>query len=281
MKKILYTLVIASLAFAFYGCEKADNLANSGDNSPVVTVYNYAVPDEYDDAGAVYARAIGNPLCSQFYVLAELVASKESYIAANGESAYAQKVVSEGEAYLGDGAAQEVVVTNLYNTYAVTFVPVSASGVFGEAREIVFEGVNDGVNWQWLGKAAVTSGAAWPAASVGGPMASKVSVYRNTDDSYELKLGGPIRSLYPIRLKYNDEGVLTILNGTLHSSGAYDVPTGFLNTTYGMAFYRIDADPEYSYYDISGKKLVLNMRAAVSAGAFVDWHDVVFDLDLD
>jgi len=51
--------------------------------------------------------------------------------------------------------------------------------------------------------------------------------------------------------------------------------TGVLHPTYGMFYFNIDPDPEYTYFDIEAKKLVLNGAFTVAAGSF-GWYDEVF-----
>lgn len=136
MKKSLLYIALALLATATVGCEEADNGA-ANDTLPVVTIYDNWEPEEaYDTDVDCPLRIIPNAVAESCYVLPELIADKEAYIAAQGEDAYLQHVIDNGTKF--DETLEEVF-TDLKGDYAITIVAVA--GNQRQAYEYVFNGV--------------------------------------------------------------------------------------------------------------------------------------------
>lgn len=136
MKKSLLYIAWALLATATVGCEEADNGA-ANDTLPVVTIYdNWEPEDAYDSDVDCPLRIIPNSVAESCYVLPELLADKEAYIAAQGEDAYLQHVIDNGQQF---DDTLETVFTDLKGDYVITIVAVA--GNLRQAYEYVFNGV--------------------------------------------------------------------------------------------------------------------------------------------
>lgn len=121
MKRYIYILAAALLGFSFTSCEENLGTEPGNDKLPAVVVYKYAPSSEYDSDTDQRVRFVSNGKVSKAAYLVEKVADKDAFIASQGESAYAEKVLSQGTAisFSADGVA-ETVVTGMTGDYAIT-----------------------------------------------------------------------------------------------------------------------------------------------------------------
>ena len=277
MKKLIYLAALLLAGIVVTGCKEVDSGGTTGDSAPAVRVYGLAIPDSYDPETTTGIRVYPNKKTQKYYILLDKKKDKDDFIAANGESAYADKVIKDGNEYTAEGI-KDLILEDLYYNYAVTVVPVSGSSK-GPAQEATFQGIN----WSKIGTAVVSTSAAWSAA-IGGPIGKTLDVYQDIQDTgavNHIKLQGVMTNGYDIKMKYDAAGAITSLNGSL-LSGAYMVPTGFVHGTHGMVYFRIDPDPDYSGYDIDNNEIVFDQQAAIASGSyFMDWHQMKFELTLD
>ncbi|MDL2322992.1 hypothetical protein LJC52_03300 [Bacteroidales bacterium OttesenSCG-928-A17] len=280
MKKIIYSFVVL-LAFCLSGCEEVDNLSNSGESRPVVTLYNYAVPAGADADATVNLRLVPNQACAEFCLLVEKKVDKDAFIAENGEDAYAARVVEKGQKYPAE--TLDYLNEQLGDTYVITVVAIGKNGAVGVSKELVFYGIN----WVLKGNAIYSDPSV---AVIFGPNYSYVNVPVKWYESANLKeklykLGGRFDSLSPnfagynIKLNWDETGEITFHSGVESTTpGMWWLDTPFTNSTYGAIWQDVDLDPAYTYYDAESKTVVINFRRAVSAGSFAGWYDMIIEL---
>ena len=63
------------------------------------------------------------------------------------------------------------------------------------------------------------------------------------------------------------------------NSGLYIMTTGFYHPSYGMVYWYVDADPNYTFYDASEKMFQIETQMTVGAGSF-GWFDDWYYLNL-
>ena len=97
MKKYSYILAAVLLGFSFTSCQENLGSEPGNDKLPAVVVYKYAPSSEYDSDTDQRVRFVSNDKVTKATYLVEKVADKEAFIASQGESAYAEKVLSSGE----------------------------------------------------------------------------------------------------------------------------------------------------------------------------------------
>lgn len=148
MKKYLYIIVSATLALLASSCEKEQGSVPGNDGKAVLTTYQYTPSSEYNADNDVQVRFAANSKVTDVYYLVEDTAAVNSYVAAQGEEAYAKKVVSEG-VKLADagGKVQDVVITGLAGTFFITAVGTDAGGKLTDTRTLYFKGL------KWIDKA--------------------------------------------------------------------------------------------------------------------------------
>lgn len=136
MKKLLYSVFILAAA-ALTGCKDADN-GSSSDSAPDITFYTYqAEAGTYDPDIDCPLRVIANEVTDQLFVLAELVADKQAFVAANGSDAYMQRVIDQGQLF--ESTFVEHIFRDLKGDYAITAVAVAGND--RTAVEYIFNGV--------------------------------------------------------------------------------------------------------------------------------------------
>lgn len=138
LKKYLYAALAVVSAIALAACSDDEGTDPGHDSAPVVTIYEYAAPEDYDADITENIRIVPNDKVSKMFVYTELQTDKEAYVAEKGEAAYMDRVVSEGTEYAGE--IQEVVISDLTGTYATTVVAVASNGA-RRAYENIFKGV--------------------------------------------------------------------------------------------------------------------------------------------
>ena len=166
LKKYLYAALAVVSAIALAACSDDEGTDPGHDSAPVVTIYEYAAPEDYDADITENIRIVPNDKVSKMFVYTELQTDKEAYVAEKGEAAYMDRVVSEGTEYAGE--IQEVVISDLTGTYATTVVAVASNG----ARR-AYENIFKGVTW-------VEGGTAFVQENVAG-LSGTVTVQRQSD----------------------------------------------------------------------------------------------------
>lgn len=148
MKKYLYIIASVTLALLASSCEKEQGTVPGSDGKAVLTTYQYTPSSEYNADNDVQVRFAANNKVVDVYYLVEDTATVNSYVAAQGEDAYAKKVVSDGTK-LADagGKIQDVVITGLEGSFFITAVGTDASGNLTEAKTLYFKGL------KWVTKA--------------------------------------------------------------------------------------------------------------------------------
>ena len=151
MKKYLYIIASATIALLASSCEKEQGTVPGNDSKAVLTTYQYTPSSEYNVDNDVQIRFAANKNVADVYYLVEDTAAVNSYVAAQGEEAYAKKVVSEGTK-LADagGKVQDVVITGLAGSFFITAVGTDAKGNLTDARTQYFKGL------KWTDKATGT-----------------------------------------------------------------------------------------------------------------------------
>ena len=140
MKKYIYIFAAAAFALALSSCKEEYGMEPGNDSNPVVTVYRYAPSSEYDGDNDQKVRFVSNGKVSQAYYLAEPKANKDELIKSKGESAYIEKVISEGTAISFDKEGLfETVITEMTTDYAISAVGVNGSNK--SLRSTVFNGI--------------------------------------------------------------------------------------------------------------------------------------------
>ena len=137
-KIFLFAAALAA-GVAFSSCTKELGTVPGSETAPKVTFYQYDAPDEYNQDESLTLRVVPNGKVTSMYLYKEPKADKEAYIAANGEAAYAQKVVSEGTKY--GGSDFDVVLSDIQGLYAITVVAEN------ESEQIAYETTFKGILW--------------------------------------------------------------------------------------------------------------------------------------
>ncbi len=130
MKRYSYITLATILAAGFFtACEEEEGTAPGNDSQPRVTVYSFTPDDEqYDADNDVKVRVAANSKVQEIYYLAETSDAVESFIKANGENAYYDKVVSSGKKVdVKPAETGDIYVTGLYGQNTITFVAVNGS----------------------------------------------------------------------------------------------------------------------------------------------------------
>ncbi len=149
MKRYIFAMLVAISAIALSSCKEDEGVEPGSDKAPVATLYQIAAPATYNKDQTVNLRIVPNNKVSEIYVYYELKTAKESYIKANSESKYIEKVVQSGTKY--DAQERDVIIENLAGTYAISVVATSGSAYR------MFESVFEGILWVDGGKANITA----------------------------------------------------------------------------------------------------------------------------
>ena len=270
MKKIVYAALFF-LAAGTVGCKEADN-GYAVDTEPKATIYAQALPDGYDADITCGVRICPNAQTEKMYLLAELLTDKEAFVAASGEAAYMNKVVSEGTVF--EAKDQEVILENLAGKYALTVVAVNGSSLV--ATEYLFNGIlweNFAVGYYLSGLLPQVFGASgyfdWDAtlehATIDGKEIYRLKDLYHNSGFYQYTEGG-----HHLLFEWNG-GEAIVPQGNTNSDGYYPVATGFLHPNYGMIYITIDSDPEYSGFDPEEDMFIFNGYLNVNAGRLTDW----------
>lgn len=288
MKKFLYSTLVL-LAAAFVGCSEADNGASAGDTMPVVTVYEIATSANADPDTSIALRLAPNNVTEEYYVLTITEADREAYIAANGESAFVEYVVENGDCYTD--VRKDLEFTGLAGKYVIAVAAVAKNG-----DKQLFETPFEGLLWLDYAQGQYQSTILSQFLGISGVGTVKMQRCDGTNNyrlvNPYLTILAPYKSVleargytFSNRAHFTfawEEGAeaiqpLVAANG----NGYYPFPAGFSHPTYGPMSFTVDADPTYSLFvsDLTGAGhpgFVLNGQLTVSEGYFVNWVNDYF-----
>lgn len=141
MKK--YLIGLLALPMLFWSCDADEGTEPGSDRTPNVVIYTYAPEDGsgLDADNDVTVRFATNSATSEVYYLSELESTAQAEIEANGEAAYIDKVIANGQKIDVDGAQNvEVSLTGMTANYLITAVAVNGNNR-SPRMSVVFEGV--------------------------------------------------------------------------------------------------------------------------------------------
>ena len=139
MKKYIYIFAAAVVSLSLASCVEELGTTPGNDTQPVVTVYNYSPSSEYDGDTDQRVRFVSNGKVEKAYFLIDKKADKDAMIAAQGEAAYMDKVVSQGQQINFTDGVFEAMATNMPGTYDISAVAVSGSNK--TLRSATFNGI--------------------------------------------------------------------------------------------------------------------------------------------
>lgn len=143
MKKYIFAIP-ALLMMVLTGCSADEGTEPGTDSTPGVVVYSYT-PDASKKLNAdndITIRFATNSAAREVSYLVEKEDDVQSYLASNGEEAYANKVASEGTKLTIDGAGQtDIDITGLYGPYVISAVATNGTN-HGKRSSVVFTGLD-------------------------------------------------------------------------------------------------------------------------------------------
>ena len=282
MKKYLYLLFAAFVASTMVACTEEVGTVPGNDPNAVATIYQMPAPAECDPDMTCKIRVAPNSTTKKMWVLAELEADKDAYVASKGEAAYAKYVTENGTSY--EVADQDILLENLAGKYAITVVVADAAG---NLKQYVHK--YEGILWQNFCTATMYTGHLQKL--FGNQFPTTVQLQKaDGRDEY--------RFLQPYQTAAEKYGFTQYTEGGHHfrflwdgqsakitpvssnmSSGLYIMTTGFYHPSYGMVYWYVDSDPNYTFYDAENKMFQIETQMTVGAGSF-GWFDDWYILDL-
>ena len=282
MKKYLYLLFAAFVASTMVACTEEVGTVPGNDPTAVATIYELPAPAECDPDMTCKLRIAPNSTTKKMWVLAEKEADKDAYVASKGEAAYAKYVTEQGTAY--EAADQDILLENLAGKYVVTVVVADAKGNLKQ-----FAHNYEGILWQDFCTAELYSGHLNK--FFGNYLATEVKLQKaDGRDEY--------RFVQPYQTVAEKWGITQYTEGGHHfrflwdgksanikpvskgmNSGLYILTTGFYHPSYGMVYWYVDSDPNYTFYDASEKMFQIETQMTVGAGSF-GWFDDWYYLNL-
>lgn len=139
MKKYIYIFAAAVVSLSLASCVEELGTTPGNDTQPVVTVYNYSPSSEYDGDTDQRIRFVSNGKVEKAYFLIDKKADKDAMIASQGEAAYMDKVVSQGQQINFTDGVFEAMATNMPGAYDISAVAVSGSD--RTLRSATFNGI--------------------------------------------------------------------------------------------------------------------------------------------
>lgn len=142
MKKYLLTLMLAPVAM-LWSCNADEGTDPGHDSEPNVVVYSYSPESSkgLNPDNDVTVRFSTNSATTALYYLVEPEADVEAELKANGEDAYAQKVIANGTKIEVKGAeTKDVDLTGIYGNYTITAVATNG-GAFAMGS-VAFQGLD-------------------------------------------------------------------------------------------------------------------------------------------
>jgi hypothetical protein len=286
MKKYLYLLFAAFVATTMVACTEKVGSEPGNDPTAVATIYQLAAPKECDPDTTCKLRICPNSTSRKMWVLAELEADKEAYVSSKGEAAYAKYVSENGTSY--EAADQDILLENLAGKYVITAV-VADAGNNLKAYEYKYEGIL----WQDFCTATLYSGHL--EAFLGNQFPTPVKLQK-ADGRNEYRFVAPYYAAasrygftqyaqdgYNLRFEWDgqSESIKPISDRVI--DGLYVLANGFVHPNYGMTYWFVDSDPNYTFYDAENKMFQIETKLSIfqgsSPGAF-GWYDDWYILDL-
>lgn len=126
MNKAKYLLgLFAGMAMVMTSCSADEGTEPGSDSKPVVTIYSYEPTSDYNADNDVTVRFVPNNKVEEIYYLNEPAADVTAFIEANGEEAYAQRVIDNGtKATVVEGGYADVTLTDMFGLYTISAVGV-------------------------------------------------------------------------------------------------------------------------------------------------------------
>lgn len=249
MKKYIYNLfAMLSIAMAFTACTEDEGTVPGSDAQPTVTLYQYKPGEGYNPENDVRIRFSTNNRTEAVYYLVEKETEKESFIASNGEAAYAERVISSGtkvENVSGEGST-DVIITGILGKNSITAVAVA-----GNSKNMASTSFF-GYVWTQKYKGVYTSeffGQSWEA----------VLEYEKDADIY--RFANCWTEGYHTLFTWNGDKV-TVNGGNKFETGVEDSRYGMVSVSQVQAGY-VEAD----------KMLFFTYKWTVSVGSFGEYSD--------
>ena len=139
MKKYIYIFAAAVVSLSLASCVEELGTTPGNDSQPVVTVYSYNPSAEYDGDTDQRVRFVSNGKVEKAYFLIDKKADKDALIASQGEAAYMDKVVSQGQQINFTDGIFEAMATNMPGAYDISAVAISGSD--RTLRSVTFNGI--------------------------------------------------------------------------------------------------------------------------------------------
>lgn len=152
LRKYFYSALAVAGVVTLAACSADEGTDPGSDSAPAVTVYTYAPGSDYNADEDVMVRIAPNNKVAEIYYKYELTNAVQEYIAANGQSAYADQVVASGTKVEG-GTTQDVVLTGLLGNYTITAVGVASNG-----SKAMASAVFQGLTWTPVTDGTITYG---------------------------------------------------------------------------------------------------------------------------
>ena len=142
MKRYIHILTMALLSLMLSSCVEKLGTEPGNDPAPKATIYQYAPGTGYNSDEDVAVRFVSNGKAEKIYYLTELQVDKDAYIEANGEAAYADKVVKEGTEVPSESLdSYDVLLTGMAGTYSISAVAVAGNDA------VLSESIFYGLSW--------------------------------------------------------------------------------------------------------------------------------------
>lgn len=282
MKKYLYLLFAAFVATTMVACTEEVGTEPGNDPTAVATIYELAAPADVDPDTTCKIRIAPNSTSKKMWVLAELEADKEAYVSSKGEAAYLKYVSENGTLY--EAIDQDILFENLAGKYVITVVVADASQNL-KGYEYKYEGIL----WQDFCTATLYTGHLQ--AFFGSQLPTTVQMQK-ADGRDEYRFVSPYQTIaekygltqyteagHHFRFEWDGQSAAIKPVSDKQSSGLYILTSGFYHPSYGMVYWYVDSDPNYTYYDAENKMFQIETQMTVGAGAF-GWYDDWYILNL-
>jgi len=243
MKKYLYIIASATLALLAASCAKEQGTVPGNDSAPVVSAYSYTPSGDYNPDNDVQVRFAANNAVADVYYMVEDTATVNTFIAAQGEDAYAKKIVSEGTKVAdAGGKVTDVVLTGIAGSYFISVVGTGKNGANTEMKQIFFKGLK----WVDLAKGTYQINAA-QAARFGQP-AVTATLQKCENDEGHWRVKDAFGAGYDLTMWEYGDPENDIQHFTIPGTA-----TPFTFSSYGTVFVRDVStwqnDPSYAAYN--------------------------------
>lgn len=195
MKKFIFAAFCAVVALIATSCSEEQGTMPGNDSNPVVTLFLYDTPAEYDGDCDAYIGLFSNNQATEVYYLAELTADKENHIASLGEAGYVDYIIKNGtKVSAGADTPAHVVLKSLFGAQTISAVAANGSRMSDKAHCVEFSGVQ----WNTVCKGTYTRPAGKSYTSVlGEEQETELQVLSTDATSYRFKnLFGPNKHMY-------------------------------------------------------------------------------------